>query len=234
MNAEVIADYIYFSLLLSITLILRSEYMLKIAILMGSTRPGRNNDAVAKWVLEHAQKRGDAEYELVDIKDYNLPLFDEPYPPSYHNYTKDYTKHWAEKIAQFDGFVIVTPEYNHAPTAALKNALDYLYAEWNDKAVGFVGYGSVGAARAIENLRLIAGELQMADVRTAVHLSLFTDFENFKIFKPIPIQEETLKTMLDQLIRWAGALKTLRTQERIKKARTGLCIHRLWHAEVTG
>jgi len=184
--------------------------MLKIAILTGSTRPGRNNESVARWVLSQAKNRTDAEFELVDIQDYNLPLLDEPMPPSLHQYTKDHTKKWAEKISQFDGFVIVTPEYNHATSAALKNALDYLYAEWNNKAVGFVSYGSVGGTRAVENLRLIAGELQMADVRTAVHLSLFNDFENFSVFKPNPLQSETLKTMLDQLVRWSGALKSIR------------------------
>ena len=184
--------------------------MLKIAILTGSTRPGRNNESVARWVLSQAENRTDAEFELVDIQDYNLPLLDEPMPPSLHQYTKDHTKKWAEKISQFDGFVIVTPEYNHATSAALKNALDYLYAEWNNKAVGFVSYGSVGGTRAVENLRLIAGELQMADVRTAVHLSLFNDFENFSVFKPNPLQSETLKTMLDQLVRWSGALKSIR------------------------
>jgi len=158
--------------------------MVKIAILTGSTRPGRNNEAVAQWVLDQAKSRSDAEFEIVDIKDYNLPLLDEPVPPSLHQYTKDHTQKWAQKISQFDGFVIITPEYNHGTSAALKNALDFLYAEWNNKAVGFVSYGSVGGARAVESLRLVAGELQMADVRTAVHLSLFTDFENFSVFKP--------------------------------------------------
>jgi len=184
--------------------------MLKIAILTGSTRPGRNNEAVARWVLEQAKKRTDAEFELVDIADYSLPLLDEPVPPSLHQYTKSYTKKWAAKVSEFDGFIIVTPEYNHGTSAALKNALDYLYAEWNNKAVGFVGYGSMGAARAIETLRLVAGELQMADVRTAVHLSLFSDFENFSTFKPAPVQSDTLKTMIDQLVAWSSALKSIR------------------------
>jgi NAD(P)H-dependent FMN reductase len=184
--------------------------MVKIAVIIGSTRPGRNGEQVARWVLENAQKRSDAQFELVDIKDYNLPLLDEPVPPSFHQYTQGHTKKWAEEIAQFDGFIFVTPEYNHATSGALKNALDYLYAEWNNKAAGMVAYGSVGGARAVENLRLILGELQIADVRTAVHLSLFTDFENFSVFKPAPIQEQTLKTMVDQLIAWSAALKTIR------------------------
>jgi NAD(P)H-dependent FMN reductase len=185
--------------------------MVKIAVIIGSTRPGRNGEQVARWVLENAQKRTDAQFELVDIKDYNLPLLDEPVPASFHQYSQGHTKKWAEKIAQFDGFIFVTPEYNHAISGALKNALDYLYAEWNNKAAGMVAYGGVGGARAVENLRLILGELQIADVRTAVHLSLFTDFENFSVFKPAPVQADTLKTLLDQLVSWSTALKTVRT-----------------------
>jgi len=185
--------------------------VIKIAVIIGSTRPGRNGEGVAKWTLEHAKKRNDAQFELVDIKDFNLPLLDEPIPPSVHQYANAHTKKWAEKIAQYDGFVFVSPEYNHSVSAALKNALDFIYAEWNNKAAGFVAYGTVGGARAVESLRLICGELQMADVRTAVHLSLFTDFENFSAFKPAPVHTDTLKTMLDQLVSWAGVLKTVRT-----------------------
>src|SRR3954462_1948767 len=131
--------------------------MLRIAIILGSTRPGRNGEAVAKWAHEIAKKRSDAIFELVDIKDFNLPLLDEPVPPSMGQYSKEHTKKWAAKIATFDGFVFVTPEYNHGTSGALKNAIDFLFAEWNDKAAGFVGYGSMGGARAIENLRLICG-----------------------------------------------------------------------------
>lgn len=184
--------------------------MLRIGIIIGSTRPGRNGEAVAKWVYEIAKKRTDAEFELVDIATYNLPLLDEPMPPTIGPYTKDHTKAWSAKIASFDGYVFVTPEYNHATSGALKNAIDFLYTEWNNKAAGFVGYGSVGGARAIENLRLIMGELQVADVRAQVSLSLFLDFENFSVFKPAPYQEPTVTPMLDQVIAWSGALKTVR------------------------
>ncbi|WP_123040969.1 NADPH-dependent FMN reductase [Cohnella candidum] len=184
--------------------------MLRIAIIIGSTRPGRNGEAVAKWVHEIAAKRGDAEYELVDIAEYNLPLLDEPVPPSMGQYSKDHTKRWAEKIASFDGYVFVTPEYNHATSGALKNALDFIYAEWNNKAAGFVGYGSAGGSRAIENLRLIMGELQIADVRAQVGLSLFTDFENFSVFKPDERHVSSVNGMLDQVVAWSGALKPLR------------------------
>lgn len=184
--------------------------MLKIAIILGSTRPGRNGEAVARWVYDIAKKRSDAQYELVDIKDYNLPLLDEPVPPSQGKYQNAHTKAWSAKIDSFDAFVFVTPEYNHAPGAALKNAIDYLYREWNNKVAGFVGYGSAGGARAIEGLRLIMGELQIADVRAQVMLSLFTDFENFSVFKPAPLQEKAVNAMLDQVVAWGGALQPLR------------------------
>lgn len=184
--------------------------MLRIAIIVGSTRPGRNTEAVARWVFEYARERGDAEYELVDIAEYGLPLLDEPIPPSQHKYSKDHTKRWAAKIASFDGFVFVTPEYNRGTSAALKNAIDYLYVEWNNKAAGFVSFGSAGGTRAVEHLRGVMGELQIADVRAQVALSLFTDFENFKTFKPQALHQRSLKSLFDQLLAWSGALQTLR------------------------
>ena len=184
--------------------------MIKIAIIIGSTRPGRVGEAVGRWAFQIAGQRKDAEFELVDIKEFNLPLLDEPVPPSMGKYSKPHTKVWAEKIASFDAFVFVTPEYNHATSGALKNAIDFLYREWNNKAAGFVSYGSAGGARAVENLRLIMGELQVADVRSQVMLSLMTDFENFTVFKPHPRHEKSVNEMLDQVIAWGGALKTLR------------------------
>ena len=114
--------------------------MVKVAIIVGSTRPGRKADAVAKWVLEHARKRADAQFEIVDIKDFKLPLLDEPVPPSQGKYSQPHTKAWAEKIASFDAYVFVTPEYNHGTSASLKNAIDFIYGEWNNKAAGFVSY----------------------------------------------------------------------------------------------
>jgi len=184
--------------------------MLRIGIILGSTRPNRNGEAVAKWVHEIAGKRSDAEFELVDIKDFNLPLLDEPVPPSLGQYTKEHTKRWAAKIDSFDAFVFVTPEYNHGTSGALKNAIDFLFKEWNNKAAGFVGYGSALGARAVESLRLVMGELMVADVRAQVGLSLFTDFENFSVFKPAPQQEQAVNNMLAQVIAWGGALKVLR------------------------
>ena len=184
--------------------------MLRIAIILGSTRPGRNGEAVANWVHDLARNRKDAEFELVDVAAFNLPLLDEPVPPSLGRYSKPHTKAWASKIDSFDAFVFVTPEYNHGTSAALKNAIDFLYREWNNKVAGFVGYGSAGGARAVESLRLVMAEVQVATVRAQVLLSLFTDFQNFGVFKPAPLQARALETMLDQLVAWGGALKALR------------------------
>jgi len=184
--------------------------MLRVAIILGSTRPGRIGEAVARWVYKLAGERSDAEFELVDVRDFNFPLLDEPVPPSRGQYSKEHTKAWAAKIGGFDAFVFVAPEYNHGISGALKNALDFIYAEWNNKAAGFVSYGSAGGVRAVEQLRLVMAELQIADVRAQVMLSLFTDFEKFSVFKPAPHHEKSLNTMLDQVIAWGTALKTLR------------------------
>jgi NAD(P)H-dependent FMN reductase len=181
--------------------------MTRIAIIIGSTRPGRRAEAVAKWAYETARKRSDAQFELVDLQDFNLPLLDEPVPGKS---SKPHTKAWAAKIDSFDAFVFVTPEYNHGIPGALKNAIDFLFREWNNKAAGFVSYGSAGGARAAEQLRLVMGELMVADVRAQVLLSLFTDFENFTTFKPVPQQEQALSTLLDQVVAWGNALRTVR------------------------
>ncbi len=184
--------------------------MIKIGIIIGSTRPGRVGESVSRWVLQVAQERKDAEFELVDIQDFNLPLLDEPFPASMEQYSKPHTKIWSAKIDSFDGYVFVTPEYNHATSAALKNAIDFLYREWNNKAAGFVGYGGLGGTRAVESLRSIVGELEIADVRSQVALSLKTDFEDFTVFKPAAHQAQSVNKMLDQVIDWSGALKNLR------------------------
>lgn len=184
--------------------------MIKIAIIIGSTRPGRNSEAVAHWVNSIAQKRSDAEFELVDIKDYNLPLLDEPVPALMHQYAHTHTKVWAEKINSFDAFIFVTPEYNHSISGALKNAIDYLFMEWNNKAAGFVSYGSLGGLRAVEHLRLIMGELKVVTVRAQVSLSLMTDFENYSVFKPAATHEGNINIVINEVIAWGTALKTLR------------------------
>jgi NAD(P)H-dependent FMN reductase len=187
--------------------------MLEIAIVTGSTRPGRNNEAVANWVYSVAKEREDAEFELVDIASYNLPLLDEPMPPVFSQYSHKHTKAWSDKIASFDAYVFVTPEYNHSTSGALKNAIDYLYREWNNKAAAFVSYGGhAGGARAVEHLRLIMAEVMVATVRAQVLLSLYADFENFRTFKPGTQREKELHAMLDQVVAWGGALKTLRIE----------------------
>ena len=195
--------------------------MLKIAIVTGSTRPGRNNESVANWVYRVAKERKDASFELVDIASYNLPLLDEPIPPLFAQYSHEHTKTWSDKIASFDAYVFVTPEYNHGTSAALKNAIDYLYREWNNKAAGFVSYGGhAGGARAVEQLRIMA-EVMVATVRAQVLLSLLTDFENFKTFKPGPQREKEVHAMIDQVVGWGGALKELRVEAAEEAAVAG-------------
>lgn len=192
--------------------------MLNVGIILGSTRPNRNGEAVAKWVHEKVSNRRDANYELVDLRDYNLPLLDEPIPPSQGKYSQPHTKRWAEKVAALDAFIFVTPEYNHSTSGALKNAIDFLYREWNNKAAGFVSYGSAGGARAVEALRLIMAEIQIADVRAQVMFSLFTDFRNFSEFAPDARHEQELDAMLAQLLAWGEAMKSVRTRAAHKAA----------------
>lgn len=184
--------------------------MIRVAIIVGSTRPGRKAAEVARWVHGIASRRTDAQYEIVDIEAFGLPLLDEPVPPSMDEYSQDHTKRWAEAIGGFDAFVFVTPEYNHGPSGALKNAVDFLYKEWNNKAAGFVSYGSAGGSRAVEQLRLVMAELQIADVRAQIMLSLFTDFENFSAFKPDPRHDREVDAMLSQVVAWGTALLPLR------------------------
>nr|WP_308402137.1 NAD(P)H-dependent oxidoreductase [Streptomyces sp. RKAG293] len=162
-----------------------------------------------------ASRRDDATFELIDLRDHPLPHLDEPLPPSLGQYQHDHTKQWAATIAPLDGIVIVTPEYNHGIPGSLKNAMDFIYAEWNNKAVGFASYGGVGGVRAVEQLRLVAGELQMADVRQQVTLSIITEFENFSVFKPGDYNLSALNTMLDQVIAWSTALAPLRSASAV-------------------
>ena len=174
---------------------------LNIGIILGSTREGRVSPQVGQWVKEIADKRGDANYTIIDIADYDLPLLGTAEAPG--------AQAWSEIVAKQDGFVFITQEYNHSITGALKNALDYLRVEWNNKAAGIVSNGSVGGARAAEHLRGILGELLVADVRVHPALSLFTDFENGE-FKPKEVQTDSVNQMLDQVIPWSKALYTIR------------------------
>src|SRR5258706_10053913 len=184
--------------------------MTRIGVVLGSTRPGRRGEKVAAWVMDQTRQRHDAEFELVDLADYPLPHLDEPLPANMGQYQNPHTQDWAATIGRFDGFIFVTPEYNHSTSGVLKNAIDFLYAEWNNKAMGVVSYGAVGGTRAAEHLRLIAGELQLADVRTNVALSLFTDFVDFTEFKPIARQAQVLDTLFGEVIAWSQALAPLR------------------------
>ena len=163
-------------------------------------------------VYNIAKQRHDAEFEVVDIADYNLPLLDESTPALYGQYSHEHTKAWSGKISSFDAYVFVAPEYNHSRSGALKNAIDYLYREWNNKAAGFVSYGGAGGVRAVEHLRSVMAACMIATVATQVPLSLFTSFENFKTLKPSPQREKELNKMLDQLVAWGAAMKTVRLE----------------------
>ncbi|WP_433432739.1 NADPH-dependent FMN reductase [Nonomuraea sp. CA-141351] len=184
--------------------------MTRIGIIVGSTRPNRNSEQVAAWVHGVASRRDDAVFELIDLRDFPLPHLDEALLPAFGTYENEHTKQWAGTIASFDGFVIVTPEYNHSIPGVLKNAIDYLYAEWANKSVGFVSYGMAGGARAVEHLRTIAGNLQLADVRQQVTLHLMADFQDLTVFKPGDHQLESLGSMLGQVVSWSAALAPLR------------------------
>jgi NAD(P)H-dependent FMN reductase len=193
--------------------------MVRIAIVMGSTRPNRRVDQVARWVSESAGRRTpaghDTSYALVDLADFDLPLLDEPQPAAIGGYRNTHTKRWAEAVSSFDGFIFVTPEYNHSLPAAVKNAIDYLFSEWNDKAAGFVSYGLHGGVRAVEHLRLTLGEVKVACVRSQVALSLFVDFEltdmtQAGIFRPADHHIKILDRLFDEVEEWSAALRTLR------------------------
>jgi NAD(P)H-dependent FMN reductase len=183
---------------------------LKIAVILGSTRPNRVGKGVADWVLAKSAGRAGATYELIDLADYPLPHLDEPVPPSMGQYVGEHTRTWAAKIGSYDGFIFVTPEYNHSTSGVLKNAIDYIYAEWNNKAAAFVSYGSLGGARAIEHLRAVCSELQIAHVRQQLSFSLFTDFENFTVFKPAAMHDDFVAALFDQVESWSTAMKSVR------------------------
>jgi NAD(P)H-dependent FMN reductase len=148
---------------------------------------------------------------LVDLADYPLPHLDEPGPAVYGDYENAHTVAWSERISEYDGFVFVTPEYNHSTSGVLKNALDYLFKEWNNKAAAFVSYGGVaGGARAVEHLRLVASELQLATVRAQVAISILTEFKDYVEFAPNDYLLPQVDLMIDQLLAWSSALEPLR------------------------
>lgn len=184
--------------------------MLRTAIVIGSIRPGRKAESVANWIHRIASKRGDAEFGLVDLQSFGLPFDEEPGLSTLRTAKRPATLAWAETIDSYDAFVFVTPEYNHGTSNALRNAIGLLTRPWNNKAAGFVSYGSALGRRAVEQLRTLLGDLQVADVGAHVTFSLFNDFENFGEFRPAERYLAEVNAMLDQVIAWGGALKALR------------------------
>ena len=185
----------------------------KIAIIIGSTRDARFGDKPAKWVYDIASARSDIDVELIDLKDWPLPFFNEVASNAWAPTQNEVGQRWQKKVGEFDGYVFVTAEYNRSIPAALKNALDFAYPEWNKKAAAYVGYGSVGGARAIEHLRNISVELQMAPTRTGVHIQggdFMAVWQQGKDVRELTYLEPNINTMLDELAWWSGALKTAR------------------------
>lgn len=188
--------------------------MLKIGVILGSVRKIRRGERVAKWLMSQLQDYKDADFELLDLRDYPLPFFEEDNSPDSleNGYKTPGAQKWADKIGEKDGFIIITAEYNHAPTAVLKNALDYVYSEWNKKPVTFVGYatGGSGAMRAVEQLRLIAIELQMVPMQAAIHITsvLKALDENGNILTGH--YNERLTIIMKQFLWWTKALKMAR------------------------
>lgn len=184
-----------------------------IGIVIGSTREGRFADKPAQWFHGIASQRTDITAELIDLRDYPMPFFDEALSPAWAPVKNEAAQRWAQKLAMLDGLVVITAEYNHGPTAVLKNAFDYAYKEFARKPIGFVGYGGVGAARAVEQLRLVATELQMAPVRNAVHMGMVEFlgvWQQGKNFEDYPHLAQSAKGLLDDMAWWAKALKTAR------------------------
>ena len=186
----------------------------KIGIVMSTTREGRFGEKAASWIIDAAKNRGDLDVELIDLRDFPMPFFEDAMSPAYAPPANAVARKWAEKVQSLDGFIFVTAEYNRAPPAVLKNALDYAYNEFNRKPAAFVGYGGVGGARAVEQLRLICVELQMAPTRTGVHIA-GADFmglwQQGKSFADMPHLNQSGYDMLNELSWWATALKTAPT-----------------------
>jgi NAD(P)H-dependent FMN reductase len=188
----------------------------KVGIIVGSTRPGRFADHPAKWINEIAGKRDEFEVELLDLRDWPLPFFNEEMSPAWGPSKNEVAQRWQKKIDSLDGFIVIAPEYNRGPTAVLKNALDYGYKEWNKKPIAFVGYGGVGAARAFVQLRLHAIELQMAPIRAAVHIQIpvyLAVLKGEKGLNDFPEVVDGAKGMLDQFAWWLKALTTARNAD---------------------
>ncbi|MCX3061127.1 NADPH-dependent FMN reductase [Streptomyces beihaiensis] len=187
---------------------------LRIALILGSTRPGRRGDQIAAWALDTARAHGGADYELVDLADHDLGNLDEPGNPNLQQYQHEHTRAWGALVDSFDGYVFLVPEYNHSYPGALKNALDHVYREWNDKAAGIISYGGwVAGARAAEALRLVLAELQVATVRAQPTISTHPSFRT-GTFVPQQGLDAAVRGMLDQVVAWSGALREVRDAKR--------------------
>lgn len=184
--------------------------MTRIGIILGSTRPNRKGAQVAEWVHKIAADRDDADFELVDLRDHALPHLDEPVPAMFGRYDTEHARAWSSTISSYDGFVFVTAEYNRGLPGALKTAIDFLFAEWRDKAVGLVSYGVDGGVSAALQLRQLCGVLGMADVSRHLTLTLREDFADFQTFQPTDGRATQLKDLLDEVVAWSTALATLR------------------------
>ena len=191
----------------------------KIAIIISTTRAARFGEKPAKWIYDIASQRDDMSVELVDLRDYPMPFFDEVASNAWVPSKNEIALSWQKKVAEFDGYIFVTAEYNRGISAVLKNAIDYAYPEWNKKTAAYVGYGSVGGARAIEQLRLINVELQMAPMRTGVHIQgadFMAVWQQGKDIAELTYLQQNAKDMLDQLVWWTNALKTAREADAKK------------------
>lgn len=197
----------------------------KIAVIISTNRATRFGEKPAKWIHDIAAARADMNVEIVDLRDYPMPFFDEPASNAWVPSKNEVARRWQKKIAEFDGYIFVTAEYNRSIPAVLKNALDYAYPEWKRKPAAYVGYGAVGAARAIEQLRLINVELQMAPTRTGVHIQgadFMAVWQQGKDIKELTYLEKNAKDMLDELQWWASALKVARDETASRAARRDL------------
>jgi NAD(P)H-dependent FMN reductase len=194
------------------------EVVTRISVIVGSTRQSRFCEKPAEWILQHLKKRSGVDARLLDLRDFPMPFFDQPVSPSTPNrppYENEVVKKWTGAIAQSDGFVFVTPEYNYGPAAVLKNAIDWVYPEWNRKAAAFVSYGSAMGARSVQQLRETAIELQLAPVRSSVHIPVATLMAHYlsgDVDAGLAELEASAGKLIDDLLWWTAALKTARAQ----------------------
>ena len=186
---------------------------LKVKVILGSTRQGRFSEIPGAWIMEQLKAQPGVEAELLDLRDYPMPFFEEAMPPSAkkEEYPNPIVEKWRLKVADGDAYIVIAPEYNHGYSAVLKNALDYVYPEWNKKAIGFVSYGSAMGARVVEQLREVAVELQMAPVRAAIHMPWDTVVKTREnASEGLAPYTERAKGLIEQLLWWGNALKTAR------------------------